>query len=102
VYLLSVSVFLFTSLCLYHLDYLQRFAAVIMRIRDPRTTALIFSSGKMVCTGAKRYICVWGCVLTAYANMYMCIYSEDLSRLAARKYARVIQKLGFPVSAHVM
>ena len=25
-----------------------------MRIRDPRTTALIFSSGKMVCTGAKR------------------------------------------------
>ncbi|XP_065832479.1 TATA-box-binding protein-like [Oscarella lobularis] len=52
----------------------KRFAAVIMRIRDPRTTALIFSSGKMVCTGAK---------------------SEDHSRLAARKYARVIQKLGF-------
>lgn len=25
-----------------------------MRIREPRTTALIFSSGKMVCTGAKR------------------------------------------------
>lgn len=35
--------------------FTQRFAAVIMRIRDPRTTALIFSSGKMVCTGAKRY-----------------------------------------------
>lgn len=53
----------------------KRFAAVIMRIRDPRTTALIFSSGKMVCTGAK---------------------SEEHSRLAARKYARIIQKLGFP------
>jgi transcription initiation factor TFIID TATA-box-binding protein len=53
----------------------KRFAAVIMRIRSPRTTALIFSSGKMVCTGAK---------------------SEDDSRLAARKYARIIQKLGFP------
>ncbi|KAJ3658725.1 hypothetical protein Zmor_010449 [Zophobas morio] len=53
----------------------KRFAAVIMRIREPRTTALIFSSGKMVCTGAK---------------------SEDDSRLAARKYARIIQKLGFP------
>jgi len=26
---------------------------VIIRIRDPKTTALIFSSGKMVCTGAK-------------------------------------------------
>ncbi|XP_044915877.1 TATA box-binding protein-like 2 isoform X3 [Felis catus] len=33
----------------------KRFAAVIMRIREPRTTALIFSSGKMVCTGAKSY-----------------------------------------------
>ncbi|XP_066178378.1 TATA box-binding protein-like 2 [Sylvia atricapilla] len=53
----------------------KRFAAVIMRIREPRTTALIFSSGKIVCTGAK---------------------SEDQSRLAARKYARVVQKLGFP------
>ncbi|NXL64292.1 TBPL2 protein, partial [Chordeiles acutipennis] len=53
----------------------KRFAAVIMRIREPRTTALIFGSGKMVCTGAK---------------------SEEQSRLAARKYARVVQKLGFP------
>ncbi|XP_021050061.1 TATA box-binding protein-like protein 2 isoform X1 [Mus pahari] len=54
----------------------KRFAAVIMRIREPRTTALIFSSGKVVCTGAK---------------------SEEESRLAARKYARVVQKLGFPI-----
>ncbi|KAF4354523.1 hypothetical protein F8388_022245 [Cannabis sativa] len=52
-----------------------RFAAVIMRIREPKTTALIFASGKMVCTGAK---------------------SEQQSKLAARKYARIIQKLGFP------
>ena len=52
----------------------KRFAAVIMRIRDPRTTALIFRTGKMVCTGAK---------------------SEDVARLAARKYARIVQKLGF-------
>lgn len=29
----------------------QRFAAVIMRIREPKTTALIFASGKMVVTG---------------------------------------------------
>lgn len=52
----------------------KRFAAVIMRIREPKTTALIFASGKMVVTGAK---------------------SEDDSRLASRKYARIIQKLGF-------
>ncbi|CAI5472974.1 unnamed protein product [Closterium sp. Yama58-4] len=51
----------------------KRFAAVIIRIREPKTTALVFASGKMVCTGAK---------------------SEEQSRLAARKYARIIQKLG--------
>ncbi|KDQ49859.1 hypothetical protein JAAARDRAFT_63486 [Jaapia argillacea MUCL 33604] len=52
----------------------KRLAAVIMRIRGPKTTALIFASGKMVVTGAK---------------------SKDDSRLASRKYARIIQKLGF-------
>ena len=31
----------------------RRFAAVILRIRDPKTTALVFHSGKMVVTGAK-------------------------------------------------
>lgn len=53
---------------------LQRFAAVIMRIREPKTTALIFASGKMVCTGAK---------------------SEAESRLAAKKYCRIVQRTGF-------
>ncbi|KAL6905196.1 hypothetical protein ACP4OV_002797 [Aristida adscensionis] len=53
----------------------DRFAAVIMRIREPKTTALVFASGKMVCTGAK---------------------SEEQSKLAARKYARIIQKTGYP------
>jgi transcription initiation factor TFIID TATA-box-binding protein len=52
----------------------NRFAAVIMRIREPKTTALIFASGKLVVTGAK---------------------SEEESKLAARKYARIIQKLGY-------
>ncbi|XP_068341083.1 TATA-box-binding protein 2-like isoform X2 [Pyrus communis] len=42
----------------------KRFAAVIMRITEPKTTALIFASGNMVCTGAK---------------------SEEQSKLAARK-----------------
>ena len=39
------------------------------------------------------------------ATVVICIglvfCSEDLSRLAARKYARIIQKLGFPVSRYV-
>jgi len=53
----------------------KRFTAVIMRIREPKTTALIFATGKMVCAGAR---------------------SEDASRLASRKYARIVQKLGYP------
>ncbi|KAF5941271.1 hypothetical protein HYC85_022438 [Camellia sinensis] len=51
----------------------KRFAAVIMRIRDPKTTALIFASGKMVCTGAK---------------------SEQLSKLAARKDFKIQNIVG--------
>ena len=47
----------------------KRFAAVIMRIRDPKTTALIFESGKLVCTGAK---------------------TTENSFTAAKKYARII------------
>jgi transcription initiation factor TFIID TATA-box-binding protein len=54
----------------------KRFAAVIMRIRQPKTTALIFASGKMVCTGAK---------------------SEEESKKAARQYAKIIQKLNYDV-----
>ena len=45
----------------------KRFAAAIMRIREPKTTALIFRSGKMVCTGAK---------------------SEEDSKKATMKYAK--------------
>ena len=51
----------------------KRFAAAIMRIREPKTTALIFASGKMVCTGAK---------------------SEADSYTAAQQYAKALKKIG--------
>jgi transcription initiation factor TFIID TATA-box-binding protein len=51
----------------------KRFAAAIMRIREPKTTALIFASGRMVCTGAK---------------------SEEMSNQACRQYAKAIIKAG--------
>lgn len=54
----------------------KRFPAVIMRIKEPKSTALIFSSGKMVCTGTK---------------------SINNSKIAARKFGRIIQKLGFDI-----
>jgi transcription initiation factor TFIID TATA-box-binding protein len=49
----------------------KRFAAAIIRIREPKSTALIFMSGKMVCTGAK---------------------SEEESEQAAKRYAKMIRK----------
>lgn len=51
-----------------------RFHGVVMKILEPRATALVFRSGKIVCTGAK---------------------NEHDSYIAARKFARIIQKLGF-------
>lgn len=44
-----------------------------MRIRHPKTTALIFRSGKMVCTGAK---------------------SEQDSKKASGQYAKQLKKIG--------
>lgn len=55
----------------------QKFAAATIRIRSPRTTALAFASGNMVCTGAK---------------------TEIEARVAGRKYVRLMQKHGIPVS----
>ena len=52
----------------------KRFCAVILRIREPRTTALVFASGKMVVTGAK---------------------SELDARTAARKYAHIVRRVGY-------
>ena len=54
----------------------KKFAAATARIVSPRTTALCFASGNMVCTGAK---------------------NEELARLASRKYVYVLQRCGFNV-----
>ncbi|XP_044748180.1 TATA-box-binding protein [Coccinella septempunctata] len=53
-----------------------RFHGLVMRIREPRATALIFKSGKIVCTGAR---------------------NEQSSLIAMKKFARIIQKLGFNI-----
>lgn len=58
----------------------SRFHGVIMRIREPRCTALIFRSGKVVCTGAR---------------------NEVDANLGTRKFARILQKLGNPVSVWI-
>ncbi|XP_006793367.1 TATA-box-binding protein-like isoform X1 [Neolamprologus brichardi] len=52
------------------------FTGIIARIREPKATATIFRSGKIICLGTK---------------------SVEESRLAARKFVRKLQKFGFPV-----
>ena len=54
----------------------KRLNAVILRIKEPKTVALIFNSGKFVCTGAKN--------------------EEDLKK-AARKVGKIIKSLKYDV-----
>lgn len=58
----------------------KRFTGCVIRLREPRVTCLLFSTGKMVTTGGR---------------------SGESNNLGARKCARVIQKLGFPVNSVV-
>jgi transcription initiation factor TFIID TATA-box-binding protein len=52
----------------------RRFGAVIMRLREPRATALMFASGKMCVTGVK---------------------STHNATLACKKFAYIIERVGF-------
>ena len=58
----------------------RRFAAVIMRLREPRATALIFASGKMCVTGTK---------------------STHNSTLAAKKFAYIVERVGFKPQTYI-
>ena len=54
----------------------KRFSALIMKIKEPKTTALIFSSGRIVTLGAK---------------------TEEDSRKSSRKFAKIIKSLNYQV-----
>ncbi|XP_036405836.1 TATA box-binding protein-like 1 [Megalops cyprinoides] len=56
--------------------YKPEVGKVLMKLRKPRITASIWSSGKIICTGAT---------------------SEDEAKFGARRLARCLQKLGFKV-----
>lgn len=59
-----------------NVEYRKENGMITMKIRRPYTTASIWSSGKITCTGAT---------------------SEDQAKIAARRFARCLQKLGFNV-----
>lgn len=54
-----------------------KFTGLVMRIKEPRTTALIFPNGKLVCLGAK---------------------TEEDSLKACKQYAKIIKNLNYPIS----
>lgn len=62
-----------------NVEYRKENGMVTMKLRRPYTTASIWSSGKITCTGAT---------------------SEDAAKQAARRFARCLQKLGFNVRFH--
>eukprot|EP00092_Neocalanus_flemingeri_P004088 GFUD01004400.1.p1 GENE.GFUD01004400.1~~GFUD01004400.1.p1 ORF type:complete len:309 (-),score=85.85 GFUD01004400.1:676-1602(-) len=55
-----------------NVEYRRENGMVTMKLRHPYTTASIWSSGKITCTGAN---------------------SEDQARISARKFSRILQKL---------
>ena len=57
----------------YHPD---QFPGLVFRLKDPKTATLIFSSGKMICTGAR---------------------SEEQSRKAVQEVVRRLKKGGIPI-----
>ncbi|KAK9871953.1 hypothetical protein WA026_015201 [Henosepilachna vigintioctopunctata] len=57
-----------------NVEYRKENGMLTMKLRRPYTTASIWSSGKITCTGAT---------------------SEGQARIAARRFARCLQKLGF-------
>lgn len=59
-----------------NVEYRRENGMITMKLRRPYTTASIWSSGKVTCTGAT---------------------SEDQAKIAARRFARCLQKLGFNV-----
>ena len=52
----------------------KKFSAVVIRIREPKATALVFENGKMQVLGTK---------------------SVEDAKLACRKFARMLQKMGY-------
>ncbi|XP_031633998.1 uncharacterized protein LOC116347531 [Contarinia nasturtii] len=59
-----------------NVEFRRENGMVTMKLRRPYTTASIWSSGRITCTGAT---------------------SEDQAKVGARRYARCLQGLGFPV-----
>ncbi|KAK3519344.1 hypothetical protein QTP70_024783 [Hemibagrus guttatus] len=67
--------------------YRPEVGKVLMKLRKPRITASIWSSGKIICTGAT----------SSMSLLDLSLRSEDEAKLGARRLARCLQKIGFKV-----
>lgn len=60
--------------CSYHK---QKFAAITIRLQQPKCTALLFTSGKMVLTGCTTYIECINCALQVVCMLRNTMYAES-------------------------
>lgn len=67
--------------------------AVIMRIREPKSTSLMFASGNVLCF---QYILL--IILSVGKVIVTGCRSEGDCQVAAQKFLRILEKVGFPVN----
>ena len=66
-----------------------------MKIRNPYCSANVWSSGKVTVTGTTRCVCVSLETRRILPSLAFRLSSEDDAQRAARRIARVLQRLGF-------
>lgn len=81
----------------YNVEFRRENGMVTMKLRKPYTTASIWSSGKITCTGATSEDNVSDSLLFYQYQFYIINFMGFLTqaKVAARRYARMLQKLGF-------
>ena len=95
-----------------NVEYRRENGMVTMKLRRPYTTASIWSSGRITCTGATSEEQVGFCclsilftfsfsfILFSLLNTFSFLLFILQAKIAARRYARCLEKLGFRVRFH--
>ena len=55
----------------------EQFPGAILKLKDPKTSLLLFKNGKVICTGAKNEAMVDKSIRKAYANIKECVRRQE-------------------------
>lgn len=83
----------------HNVEYRRENGMVTMKLRKPYTTASMWSSGKITCTGATSEVHV-SHILFSVCDACLMTSPSFQAKQAARRYARILQKLDFKVRLH--